>query len=71
MPSFKITHGNRSVRIDLTNDGFDLSAEGEHSGRFLEVDFAEGGLTLKKPGSITTDTGLELDENGRAVFHDA
>ena len=71
MPIY-LTKGARSIKIDEIGSGFNFTATGgTNEGRFLQVDFAEGGLSLKKPGSITTGTGLTLDANGRAVFEDA
>lgn len=58
--------------IDVTPNGaggFDLSKQG--TGRFLEINDGGGHLQLRKPGSLPSNTGLETDANGRAVFQDA
>lgn len=67
---FKV--GQFSIKLELLDDRLRFSASltpGGPSGRFLEMVDGGGHIELTCPGSITTGTGLELDEGGHAVFH--
>ena len=59
------------VNSGTNPDGVTLrcSTGGGPGGRFLEIKNGGGHLELEAPGGITSAAGLELDENGRAVFH--
>jgi hypothetical protein len=65
------TVGQFTVTATARESGVDLAISGEGNGRFQELNDGGGHLELRKPGSLTTGIGLELDEAGRAVFHDA
>lgn len=71
MAAIKLFVGSHVIRLEENSSGgFRLLAEGPNGdGRFLEIKDGGGHIELEAPGSITTGTGLELDGDGRAVFH--
>jgi len=59
------------IRIEPNdNGGFRFHAEGPNGdGRFLEITDGGGHIHLSCPGSITINTGLQLDSGNHAIFH--
>jgi len=65
---FDLGHGH-VIRLTVT-DRLKFEAIGpDGDGRFLEVFDGGGHIQCEVPGSITTNTGLELDGDGRVIFH--
>lgn len=67
--SVTLNIGAFTVRGDIEESQVQWYCTLTNSGRFLKMVDGGGHLELVGPGSITTDTGLELDAGGHAVFH--